>query len=471
MIQWIKDNCLNSKGILNNRVLEETWWQKSNDRQEHLKQILDGHLFSSIKRRIYLILNPDSTGLCEICGKETNWNKTKFLQYCSSKCAANSETTAEKRKKTVKEKYGVEYISQSKDIQEKIKENEKSISGFESKNQRHYSKDIFEKLSSKDWLHEQHLVLKRNVIDIAKEIGVDFTTILKRLKDFDLEYKTYSHISLDQKEIGQFLIDMGYDVEYSNKSIITPYELDIFIEKAKFAIEFCSLYWHSETFGKDKNYHYNKFKWCKENGIHLITIFEDDWKIRKEQVKGYIESKLNVNQRLFARNTKFKEIDKKTANSFYEKYHIQGTHNNIINSYGLFYKDELVSAISFAQHHRNNTQNVLVRLCYKRNISVVGGLEKLIKNSGHNNFISWSDNRWSTGRVYERTGFIKEEELNPDYSYVFKSGPIQRFSKQNFKKANLKDLLEGETELEWCTRNGYVRIWDCGKIRWLYKKD
>jgi very-short-patch-repair endonuclease len=61
----------------------------------------------------------------------------------------------------------------------------------------------------------------------------------------------------------------------NSRKIIQPYELDIYIPKKKIAIEFNGLYWHSSE-RKEKDYHYQKYKKCKEKGIKLIQIFEDD---------------------------------------------------------------------------------------------------------------------------------------------------------------------------------------------------
>lgn len=79
--------------------------------------------------------------------------------------------------------------------------------------------------------------------------------------------------------------------------------------------------------------------------------------------------------------------------------------------------------------------------------------------------ISWSDNRFSDGNVYKKTGFRKTAELAQDYSYVYYKAPKKRESKQSFKKGLIK-CRENQTERERALELGYSRIWDCGKIRW-----
>ena len=95
-------------------------------------------------------------------------------------------------------------------------------------------------------------------------------------------------------------------------------------------------------------------------------------------------------------------------------------------------------------------------------------LIKYTKDSQYSELISWSDNRWSEGNVYNKTGFTLVEHLGPDYSYYV--GGNKRQSKQSNQKKNLitkgaKGTLE-DKEKELASSLGYSRIWDCGKKRW-----
>jgi len=78
-----------------------------------------------------------------------------------------------------------------------------------------------------------------------------------------------------EREIGDIIENMGFNVIRNDRNLLGNLELDIYIESEKLAIEYCGIYWHSEKF-KDKNYHINKLKRCEEIGIRLITIFEDE---------------------------------------------------------------------------------------------------------------------------------------------------------------------------------------------------
>lgn len=260
------------------------------------------------------------------------------------------------------------------------------------------------------------------------------------------------------------------------KHYIAKTEFDVYNEELGIALEYCGLYWHCDDNHmnpKGRQYHKSKLKLANEHGIRLITIFEDEWRDRNSQVKGFIKSIFQKGIPLRASKCSLKELPKKAANEFYETYHIQGkTSNSIIKSYGLFHEDTLVAVMSFSSHHRQGHDKtvVLSRLCFHPDYRVHGGASRLFKHMKNEfsdyDIISWSDNRWSEGNVYKSLGFELDEELAPDYSYV--KGK-ERFAKQSMTK-NKIGAAENQTEYERAKELGFARIWDCGKTRWIMKR-
>lgn len=303
-------------------------------------------------------------------------------------------------------------------------------------------------------------------------------TRLKLFKDQDCPVCSNNGVSKQETEIKNWILEMGFEAKkfkFSN-NITRKKEIDIFIPSLNLGIEYCGLYWHSEESGKTRSYHANKMKEAKSEGVRLITIFEDEWLDRQDQVKNFLLSVLNKNEhKVYGRNTVVKITDKDTANKFYEDNHIQGRPQSAILHLGLYTKENLlVGCMSFGAHHRggNDQTVVLNRLAFLHNHTVHGGASKLLsfainslKLMGYNKILSWSDSRWSEGNIYKTLGFSLEEELGPDYSYVLGQS---RVSKQSCQKKNLrKKGAVGNTELEMAKSLGYSRIWDCGKIRWV----
>jgi hypothetical protein len=281
--------------------------------------------------------------------------------------------------------------------------------------------------------------------------------------------------SKPEKEVFEFIKTFYPEAIENDRKEISPLELDIFIPSMNLAIEYYGLYWHSEEY-KDNNYHFDKMKLCNERCIRLITIFEDEWRDRNEQVKGYLKSLLNKNEiKYFARKTKLKKVPKEIAKNFLNAYHIQGSANFEI-AFGLYNNEELLAVMTGGPHHRQGHGNtfVLNRLAFKENVSIAGGSSRLLKAllayakaGDYNKLLSWSDNRFSEGRVYETLGFHLEDEHGPDYSYV-KQGV--RVSKQSCQKKHLikkgaKGTMEN-TEKELALTLELYRIWDCGKKAW-----
>lgn len=75
--------------------------------------------------------------------------------------------------------------------------------------------------------------------------------------------------------------------DVNSRSIIYPFEIDLYYPDKKIAIEFNGTYWHSTKI-KDSDYHYKKFIRCAKSNIILVNIFEFDWVNRKDQIKKYL---------------------------------------------------------------------------------------------------------------------------------------------------------------------------------------
>lgn len=247
------------------------------------------------------------------------------------------------------------------------------------------------------------------------------------------------------------------------------FELDMCSASRKIAIEYSGAYWHSEIF-KDKNYHFKKWQTAKDNGIHLMTFWDLEYQKRQEQVDSFIRAKLGVfTNRLYARNLDFVEVSHK-LNDFFELNHIQGGGCKIDRNFALVHDGRIVGAISYAHHHRNNEIYTLNRLAFERDLQIVGGVGKLIANSLdkiETDVVTWSDNRYSTGAIYEANGFVFDKSLPPDYCYYDKKGRL--YSKQSQMKSAI-GCPPDMTEKEFCETLGRYRLWDCGKRRYVFKK-
>ena len=87
--------------------------------------------------------------------------------------------------------------------------------------------------------------------------------------------------------------------------------------------------------------------------------------------------------------------------------------------------------------------------------------------------ISYADKRWSRGDLYEKIGFKKVSDGSPNYWYIDKKY-LHRIHRFNFRKSELHGKVKTFDPMlsEWgnMQNNGYDRIWDCGNLKYEWKK-
>lgn len=270
--------------------------------------------------------------------------------------------------------------------------------------------------------------------------------------------------SAGELELCNWVRSLGFSV---CKHRCGSFEIDIFIPELKIGIEFNGLYWHSEIFKKN-NFHFSKTEYFEKKGIRLIHVFEHEWAKRSKQVENFLRSLLGKNSvRVGARKCQFTSINMEKAKEFCEREHIQGFKTSEI-ALGCFYQNELVAVATFSRHHRNRDQVVLNRFCAKSGMTISGALSKFSKMGSayyQCDIISWADLRYSTGEGYSAAGWELEARLPPDYFYL---RGIRTYSKQTRSKKNT-DCPSEMTEKEFNRKKGFLRIYDCGKLRFVYR--
>lgn len=282
--------------------------------------------------------------------------------------------------------------------------------------------------------------------------------------------KCVGNTSKNETVIMDHIRQLGFEVIQSNRDLIPPLEVDITIPSKKVVIEYNGLYWHSEKFGKDRNYHKNKTNLCKYKGYRLIHIWEDDFINNPERELGFIKYSLGLcdKEKIYARKTEVRKIPNKEGRLFLDKYHIQGSGIGT-EYYGLYYQDQLVSVTSFLI---KKSIVELTRHCSDR--QVLGGLGKVSKFASKHfkqDILSFCDLSRFDGRSYLSCGYTVDKEILPDYKYVIGNARQHKFL---WRKSSIKTKLpeiydKSLTEKEMMNLAGIPRVWDCGKLRLIYK--
>lgn len=285
-----------------------------------------------------------------------------------------------------------------------------------------------------------------------------------------------TNVSKAEKELADHLTIHLPDVQTSVRNVIDNFELDMYIPSKKIAVEYNGVHWHSDANKKmTPKYHHDKWKACKDKGIQLIQIWEDDWNRNPEQIKRMLAHKLGISneRKVFARKTTVTELGKAQTELFLNENHVQGYASG---SYYLGLKDksnnEIVSVLVLKKEAGTEGKTLNI-IRYATSANVVGGFTKLMKHAEKQyqpeSFITFSDHCVSDGGLYENNGFIADKELPPDYMYVVGNVRKHKFGYRINKFKTDPKLLweEGLTERQLAELNGLKRIWDAGKTRWV----
>lgn len=281
-------------------------------------------------------------------------------------------------------------------------------------------------------------------------------------------------------ELKNFIRDLGF-VADKNKSLINPYELDIYVPDKNLAVETNGLFWHSEYNDSiNERYHLNKTELCEKKGIELVHIFEDEWENTPEIVKSMIRNKLHqTKESIYARKCVIRSIEPAEANEFLENNHLQGKNNGSSIHLGLYQDRDLVSVMTFGSPRQDKSYDIeLYKFCNKINTRVVGAASKLFKhflaNFPYRNVLTYANKRFSRGSLYQHLGFEYVGDTSaPNYWYIHKDH-MKRFNRAEFQKHLLKDKLKvfdpELTEVANMHNNNYYRIWDCGSKKYKFSR-
>lgn len=392
-----------------------------------------------------------------------------FLNKHGVKHVSQVKGVLEKRKLTNLEKYGVLNNLNQKEVL--VKTHETRRENFLKKYERfNFKNHIGDVLTIKCEDCGNNYEIHRNSFRYRTSVNINPCTVCNPIDE---------SASIQEKELQNYVKSlMGDECVLNDRKLITPKELDIFIPNKNMAIEYNGVYWHNELY-VEKDYHLKKYLECKTKGVDLIQIFQDEWEGKSDIFKSMLRNRLGLNHnvdRVYARKCKIRILKNKEHREFLNNNHIQGSTGASVK-YGLYYNDELVSVMTFGKLRKSlGSKHVdgeweLIRFCNKLNINVIGGASKLFKHfiKEHNpqKIISFSDNRFFSGKMYEVLGFKFDSYTKPSYFYVINGVRHHRF---NFRKDILvKDGFDpNKTEHQIMLERGYYRVYDCGNKKWVW---
>jgi len=99
-------------------------------------------------------------------------------------------------------------------------------------------------------------------------------------------------------------------IKQNCRTVVPHFELDLYFEDLKLAVEFNGNYWHSYP-RKSKDYHLQKALACRNLGIRLISIYEfEDFNAQLLLLKNYLQGNDNYPKNDFNKNNLISTIPK-----------------------------------------------------------------------------------------------------------------------------------------------------------------
>lgn len=457
--------------------------------------------------RLWTYYHPEQRPICPVCGSLTRfscWSKG-YNEFCSALCAkigsrerANrtmieryggvglaSEETREKIQKTCEGRYGSIWAMSSPEVSKKSQdtliERYGGVGLASEEIKMSHESTMLERYGTVHALCNEDIrgrVIKnhKNIKKHKKKLNTPQKDIIKdnsNSKNVNIYPQQILNTSIESF-VRSILDDYKIHYECNNRSILGGQELDIYIPSKHLAIECNGVFWHSDM-QKPKRYHINKRKQCLNNGIQLISIWEDQIIHKPDIVRSVVLAKLGIYDRsIYARCCDVREVGSKESREFLDKNHLQGAINGSIRL-GLYYNDELVSLMAFGKSRKclNEAGSwELYRYCTALNTTIVGGAMRLFKSfirAQHpSEVVSFASNDISDGGLYSRLGFKKCGKESVSYWYIDKK--MCRHHRYKFRRSELTKMGydKSQSEPSITSSMGLMKIYDSGQSKWIW---
>jgi len=276
-----------------------------------------------------------------------------------------------------------------------------------------------------------------------------------------------NHISMAQQDLASWFESLGLEVIMEHP--IDKYKYDIYIPSKNFLLEYNGLRWHSGLGAKRRDL--QKYNNAINAGFDFISLFEDEWTFKRTKVEQLLKNRLSLSgaQSIRPSECKIRTVLHSEVKPLYDEFHYIGSCNAKLH-YGVFLDNKIIAAISFGYPTRQSIHPwELLRMVSNSEYKIHGVWSKIfglfIQQNDPTSIVSFSDNRLFSGRIYNKLGFKLDGEVLPDYYWVKAN---KRYHKSGLrKKGNEKKSLTTEEELR--TQQGFSKIWDLGKKRWVWR--
>lgn len=383
--------------------------------------------------------------------KATNIEKYEGIGWGSSKIN-------DKIKKTNLERYGVEYAQQSELIKDKVRKTNKERYGVDAPLQ-----------------NEE--IRKKSIATSLEKYGVEWNCMSQQCR---IQSGTISQINLKWK---QDFEELGYEVVLEKSINRSGY--DLYLPEKNLFIEINPTITHQSTteinthFGKihprERLYHRNKSTLARENGYDCFMIW--DWDDPQKVLNSFVKK-----DEVKLKDCIIKEVnDIKIINEYLNNWHYQGTCKGQNICIGLYYKDELISLMTFGKS-RYNKKFQYEWLRYTSSKIVHRGVSAMFKyfvdKYNPESIISYCDKSKFNGKMFEYLNFICNKQPNPSCHY-YNTKTFKHYTLNEVNKLGACRILDipqidrstGKTNNDIMLENGYLEVYDCGQATYVWHRE
>lgn len=441
---------------------------------------------------------------CEVCGKKFEVQTRKVTaRTCSQSCgSALSHTEQAKENRRIKslERHGVEHPFQAKHVVDKIKkslDNSKNDMRIGSERWKEMMKEKYgvENISQVDEIKEikRQTYLEKYGVENPAQIDVGITNyneymdienflkstdktlceigeyfnvsvgiIRQKIYKYKVEnnFEDFHTLSLKEAEflheLSKYLDIKEVDYEFGNRKLLNGKEIDFLFKDINLAVEISPTYTHNSEFewagegkGLSEDYHEDKFITTLERGIKLITVF--DWH-RHDNIAKLVANELKK-ERLKILNP---EIT--LTNNMNEEIKEFIKENELISNSSL--EGNLVSVmkqnnevISVCIYNKNENEYEIINYVYNVNYDGTSLIKLHIGKLKNTEIVSMTtDNSLGEILKLEEIGFLKTKKIDPKLNYYNISSGIHVYP---------KDVSKTEKK-----EKHFLSIYDCGHTKW-----
>ena len=141
----------------------------------------------------------------------------------------------------------------------------------------------------KDFIEKNNI---KTYTELSYKLNISVSALSRYIKKYNLQNYFIKNKSFQEKELQQF-ISSFIDIQCNDRTLLKPYELDIFIPSLNIGIEYMGDYWHNyNIFPNKKLSDEKKLEIATIKGIKIIYVWENEWMNNRENIKNKLYSEL-----------------------------------------------------------------------------------------------------------------------------------------------------------------------------------